>query len=51
MNLLVIGGVVYTVGAVFYSLKRIRFTHAIWHLFVIGGSVLNYLSVYNIINL
>lgn len=51
LNLLVIGGVVYTVGAVFYSLKRIRFTHAIWHLFVIGGSVLNYLSVYNIINL
>lgn len=49
LNLLVCGGVVYTVGAIFYSLKNIKFTHAIWHLFVIGGSVLNYLSIYNIV--
>lgn len=50
LNLLVCGGVVYTVGAIFYSLKNIKFTHAIWHLFVIGGSVLNYLSIYNIMS-
>lgn len=50
LNLLVCGGVVYTVGAIFYSLKNIKFTHAIWHLFVIGGSVLNYLSIYNIVS-
>ena len=51
LNLLVTGGIVYTVGAVFYSLKKLKFTHAVWHLFVIGGSVLNYLSIYNIIHI
>lgn len=51
LNLLVTGGVVYTVGAVFYSMKKINFTHAVWHLFVIGGSVLNYLSIYTIIHI
>lgn len=50
LNLLICGGIVYTIGAIFYSLKNIKFTHAIWHLFVIGGSVLNYLSIYNIIS-
>lgn len=50
LNLLIYGGIVYTVGAIFYSLKKIKFTHAIWHLFVIGGSVLNYLSIYNIMS-
>lgn len=50
LNLLICGGIVYTVGAIFYSLKNIKFTHAIWHLFVIGGSVLNYLSIYNIVS-
>ena len=36
---LVAGGVVYTAGIGFYAAKRIRYTHFIWHLFVIGGSV------------
>lgn len=51
LNLLVIGGIVYTLGTIFYSLKKLKFTHTIWHLFVIGGSVLNYLSIYNIIHI
>lgn len=33
------GGICYTVGVVFYAWKRLRFSHTIWHLFVIGGSV------------
>ncbi len=46
LNLLLASGITYSVGAIFYLLKKIKFTHVIWHLFVIGGSVLNYLSIY-----
>lgn len=34
-----IGGASYTVGVVFYAWKKLPFSHTIWHLFVIGGSV------------
>lgn len=44
--LLVAGGITYTVGVVFYAVRAIPFHHAIWHLFVIGGSVCHYLAVY-----
>lgn len=40
------GGIIYTAGAVVYALKRIRWTHPLWHLFVLGGTVLHFLSVY-----
>lgn len=40
-----IGGVVYTVGVLFYALKKIRYNHAIWHVFVMGGSICHYLAV------
>jgi hemolysin III len=39
------GGVVYTVGVIFYLLKKVRYTHAIWHLFVLGGSACHYFGV------
>ena len=35
---LVAGGLCYTVGAVFYALKKIPYTHAIWHVFVLAGA-------------
>lgn len=44
--LLLTGGVLYTLGILFYSLKKIRYMHSIWHLFVLAGSVLHYFSVY-----
>lgn len=44
-TLLAIGGVVYTVGVIFYALKKIPYMHAIWHLFVLGGSICHYLAV------
>lgn len=44
-NLLLAGGVVYTAGAGVYALRKIRWTHPIWHLFVIGGTVLHFISV------
>lgn len=39
------GGVSYTAGVVFYRWHGLRFHHAIWHLFVLAGSVLQYLAV------
>lgn len=43
--LLLAGGIVYTVGAVFFILHKFRYMHSIWHIFVLGGSVLHFLSV------
>jgi len=42
---LAIGGVVYTVGVIFYALKKIPYMHAIWHVFVLGGSICHYFAV------
>ncbi len=39
------GGVCYTVGVLFYAMKRVRYAHAVWHLFVLGGSACHYLAV------
>jgi len=40
------GGVAYTTGAVIYSIKKIQFNHAIFHLFVLLGSLCHFVSVY-----
>ncbi len=39
------GGVCYTLGVPFYLAKRMPFAHALWHLFVLGGSVLQFFAV------
>lgn len=39
------GGLVYTVGTIFYSIKKIPYNHAIWHLFVLGGTVLHFVGI------
>jgi len=39
------GGLCYTVGIAFYAWRRLPFNHAIWHLFVLGGSVCHYLAI------
>lgn len=44
-GLLVAGGITYTVGTIFYVLKRVPYMHTVWHLFVLGGSICHYLSV------
>ena len=36
---LIIGGVFYTIGAVLYSIKKIKFNHAIFHVFVLGRGI------------
>ena len=43
--LLVAGGLCYTVGTFFYVLKRVRYMHAVWHLFVLAGSILHFLAI------
>ncbi|KAF1306189.1 PAQR family membrane homeostasis protein TrhA [Candidatus Enterococcus willemsii] len=43
--LLASGGVSYTVGALFYGLKNVRFIHVVWHIFVMLGAGLIYFSV------
>ena len=45
--LLLAGGVLYTVGAVFYGLgKKRRYIHSVWHLFVLAGTVTQFFSIY-----
>jgi hemolysin III len=43
--LLIGGGLAYSVGTIFYVLKRVKFMHAIWHLWVLAGTVLHFLAV------
>ena len=43
--LMIIGGLSYTLGTIFYSLDKIKYFHSIWHLFVLTGSVSHYLMV------
>ena len=43
---LILGGVFYTIGAILYSIKKIKFNHAIFHFFVLAGSFCHFLSVY-----
>jgi len=45
LNLLILGGVFFTAGAIFYHLERIPFNHAIWHLFVLAGSIAHFAAV------
>lgn len=40
------GGISYTIGAVLYSIKKIPYNHAIFHIFVLGGSICHFISVF-----
>ncbi|AXY55865.1 hemolysin III [Acinetobacter chinensis] len=46
LTLLITGGLAYTIGALFYALKRVRYTHAIWHVFVLIGAGSHFLAIY-----
>jgi hemolysin III len=43
--LLAIGGLFYTVGVVFYALQKIPYMHAVWHFFVLAGSICHFFAV------
>ena len=40
------GGISYTIGAILYSIKKIKFSHAIFHMFVLIGSFCHFMSVF-----
>lgn len=44
--LLIAGGILYTSGVIFYGWHRLKYNHAIWHLFVMGGSICHYFAIY-----
>ena len=46
MVLLSAGGVAYTLGCIFYAMKRTPWMHPVWHLFVLAGSVLQFFAIY-----
>lgn len=46
IRLLIIGGVIYTIGTLFYVIRKIPYHHVIWHIFVILGSVFHFFAVF-----
>jgi hemolysin III len=42
---LLLGGVIYSAGVAFYAWEKLRFNHAIWHMFVLGGSGCHFLAM------
>lgn len=45
LHLLMAGGLLYTLGSVFYVWRAFKYHHAVWHLFVVGGSVLHFFAI------
>ncbi|HMM34097.1 MAG TPA: hemolysin III family protein [Thermoanaerobaculia bacterium] len=43
---LVAGGLLYTGGVAFYAAKRVRYAHAVWHLFVLAGSACHFVAIW-----
>jgi len=42
---LVVGGIAYTAGTIFYHNEKLRYSHAVWHLFVLAGSACHFIAV------
>ena len=49
LNFLIWGGVAYSVGVIFYMWRKLPYSHGIWHLFVLAGSMLHFFAIYYII--
>ena len=47
---IITGGLVYTAGVPFYAWKSRRYTHALWHLFVLGGVACHFVAVLSLVN-
>ncbi len=48
LNFLFYGGISYSVGAILYSIRKMPYNHAIFHLFVLLGSFCHFLAIYNL---
>ncbi|AQS94246.1 hemolysin D [Polaribacter sp. BM10] len=49
LNFLFYGGISYSIGAVLYSIRKMPYNHAIFHLFVLIGSFCHFLAIYNLL--
>ena len=45
MIFLLLGGVFYTLGVIFYAIKKIKYFHSVWHLFTVAGSAFHYFAI------
>ena len=45
LRLLIIGGLLYTIGSVFYVWRGFVYHHAVWHVFVVAGSVMHFFAI------
>lgn len=45
--LLLLGGVLYMLGIIFYKNKNVKYMHFVWHIFVLGGSVTHFFCILN----
>ena len=45
--LLALGGITYSIGTIFYRMKANKWMHVIWHLFVVGGAVFMFISIWS----
>jgi hemolysin III len=43
--LLILGGLMYTIGIIFYALKLFKFTHMVWHIFTLLGTIAHFLAI------
>ena len=42
---LLLGGIFYTLGIIFYAIKKIKYFHSVWHLFTVAGSMFHYFAI------
>lgn len=47
LMMLLAGGLSYTFGVIFYKAEKMKFSHVIWHFFVLAGSILHFLCIYS----
>lgn len=47
---LLLGGVAYSIGVIFYMWRNLKYAHGIWHIFVLAGSILHFFAIYYSIN-
>lgn len=47
--LVLLGGIAYTIGVIFYALPKIKYFHFIWHIFTAIGTILQFIAIYNYI--
>jgi hemolysin III len=46
---LFLGGIAYSAGVIFYAWRNLRYSHGIWHLFVLAGSIFHFFSIYELV--